>query len=299
MTSDTTVTADTATETILRFRRSERELHWAIALPFMVCYATATILVLVYNVDPSRPFRAVFSWTHRVSGVCLAICPALAILHHWRDFRLHLQNVIRAWAWSWDDVKWLALIGPASFTARVTLPHQGKFNAGEKINFVALNCTYPVYVVTGVIMLLPGTVFMSWLVHVCTAILVATPLFLGHVFMAVVNPDTRTGLPGMISGFVDRHWAHHHYHHWYEEMYGAGPAEAALASIGAGELPDLAAEVEQAPGGPSTDHGARLRLPDGPKCALPVAAPARSPHLDARRVEGPWVDLTAAAEAGK
>jgi hypothetical protein len=38
--------------------------------------------------------------------------------------------------------------------------------------------------------------------------------------MATVNPDTRVGLSGMITGYVDRHWAQHHYRHWYNEHFG-------------------------------------------------------------------------------
>ena len=50
---------------------------------------------------------------------------------------------------------------------------------------------------------------------------IATPLLLGHVFMATVNPDTRPGLRGMITGFVDREWARHHYHLWYVAHFEA------------------------------------------------------------------------------
>ncbi len=37
--------------------------------------------------------------------------------------------------------------------------------------------------------------------------------------MATINPDTRKGLPGMISGHVDRQWAKHHYTRWYRENF--------------------------------------------------------------------------------
>jgi len=201
-------------------------MHWAVALPFMTCYATALILVLVYNPDPSRPYREVVSWTHRISGVCLFILPALNFVRYWRDAGLHLHNVRQAWSWSWQDVRWLFLIVPSS-VIQMTLPHQGKFNAGEKINFMVLCSTYPVYLLTGLLIWFGASPYLSWLVHFSLAI-VATPLLLGHVFMATVNPDTRKGLQGMITGFVDRNWAKHHYHHWYVEHFEA-PARRAWA----------------------------------------------------------------------
>ena len=64
-------------------------MHWAVAIPFMVCYATALILVVVYNPDPTRPYRQVVSWVHRISGLCLLVLPATALARHWRDLRLH------------------------------------------------------------------------------------------------------------------------------------------------------------------------------------------------------------------
>jgi hypothetical protein len=122
--------------------------------------------------------------------------------------------------WSWADVKWLMLVGPATLNKRIKQPDQGKFNAGEKINFMAQMSTYPVYVVTGLLIWFSAVPYMPWLVHFFTAAFVATPLVLGHIFMATVNPDTRVGLSGMITGFVNRHWAQHHYRHWYDELYG-------------------------------------------------------------------------------
>ena len=76
------------------------------------------------------------------------------------------------------------------------------------------------------------------MVHVAMA-MAATPLVLGHVFMATVNPDTRVGLKGMISGWVSREWAWHHYRRWYDEQFGpleplvhAAPAAAESAGVG-------------------------------------------------------------------
>ncbi len=231
---------------ILRFRASERQLHWAIAIPFMVCYTTALILVTVYNPDPTRPYRAIFSWIHRLSGVCLFVLPLSAFARHRRDLDIHFRNARTAWRWRLDDIKWLFLIGPATINKRVELPDQEKFNAGEKLNFVVLTATYPLYIVTGLLIWLPGVAFLSWLIHLSMAA-TATPLILGHIFMATVNPDTKVGLGGMISGFVDRHWAEHHYRCWYEDTFGhltrnpepkAEPEPELLA-----ELPELVSEL--------------------------------------------------------
>jgi hypothetical protein len=130
-----------------------------------------------------------------------------------------------------DDLKWLALAGPAMLNRKVRLPEQHKFNAGEKLNFMALTLTYPILVATGMVILMPGMYFLTWIVHLSVAVL-AAPLILGHIFMAVANPDTRIGLSGMFSGNVDREWAKHHYAKWYRESFGEDEVQEAEGEEG-------------------------------------------------------------------
>jgi formate dehydrogenase subunit gamma len=203
---------------ILRFHRSERILHWAIAGPFLFSLTTALVMVLFYNPDPSRPYRVIFSRLHRSSGVALMVLPLLAAYHARGDARLHLYNIRQAWIWVFDDIKWLALMGLAALNPKIHLPEQGKFNAAEKINFMVLMVTYPLYVCTGLLMWLFPLAILSWLLHFMMAAM-AVPLISGHFFMAVINPASRVGLSGMISGYVDRHWAKHHYRRWYREHH--------------------------------------------------------------------------------
>jgi formate dehydrogenase subunit gamma len=203
---------------ILRFARSERLLHWCIAGPFLISFTTAVVLVFVYNPDRSRPFRYVFATLHRVSGVALIVLPILATLKLRGDARVHFYNIRQAWTWVFDDIKWLSLMFAASFSSRVRLPEQGKFNAAEKLNFMVLMVTYPLYVATGVLIWATHVAVLSWLLHFAMALLSA-PLILGHMYMALLSRSGRPGLQGMISGYVDRHWAKHHYRRWYREHH--------------------------------------------------------------------------------
>lgn len=241
-------------DTILRFRASERHMHWAIAVPFMAAWATAAVLMFVYSSDPSRPYRDAVGLAHRSAGVGLMVLPLVALLRHYYDVAVHLKNTREAWSWRVDDVKWLALMIPATIFKRITLPHQGKFNAAEKINFMVLSATLPLYAATGILIWMHQYAFAAWVVHLTMAGL-ATPLMFGHIYMAVVNPDTRAGLSGMFSGFVDRHWASHHYTRWYHENF---PQPVALADRTA----DAPMPVESS-----------LELPLRPQVALASAMP--------------------------
>ena len=301
-----------APDEILRFRVCERHLHWAIAIPFKICYLTALILVLVYNPFPGRPFRDIFAWIHRLSGVCLATLPPLMLFIHRREFGMHLRNVREAWSWRFDDLKWLLLMGPATVSKSIALPHQGKFNAAEKINFIVVMSTYPLYIATGLAIWFLRPAYLSWMIHFSMAA-AATPLVLGHVFMATVNPDTRVGLKGMISGWVNREWARHHYRHWYDEHFGhhEQPAHAAVSAEPAPPalpaspvLPALAPQPAAAlpiaarPSAPAVPVSARPPVPALPIAARPLvpAAAATERPRAARPVKVLWPPDARAAD---
>lgn len=244
-----------ATE-VLRFHRSEILVHWTIALPFMICFLTGFVLKVFFNLDQTV-LRASLSWVHRTSGGCLVVLPLLVAVWHWKDLGLHLGNVRKAWSWTRHDLRWLVFSGLAAAGFKVTLPEQHKFNAGEKVNFMILTCTYPLFAVTGLLIWLPGVPIASWILHVTVAAAVA-PVMLGHIFMATVNRDTRPGLSGMISGHVDRTWAKHHYRLWYREHHEA--AEVAARSAERGVL----AEPVAADNRPVTSLAQGLRIVEEP-----------------------------------
>jgi len=52
--------------------------------------------VVVYNPDPQRPLRSLFSWTHRLSGVGLIVFPLLAVARSTGDFKVHFYNILQA-----------------------------------------------------------------------------------------------------------------------------------------------------------------------------------------------------------
>ena len=209
-------------DTIRRFVTAERLLHWAIAIPFLGCFVSAMVLVVVYNPDPTRPYRYLFAWMHRVCGTGLVVCPSLVLLATVRHWHIHLYNVRQAWVWRFDDIRWLALMGPAALSKRIVLPDQGKFNAAEKLNFMMVMIFPPLFIASGVLIWFPDTTalgsFFPWIVHFGLVAL-ATPLILGHMIMATINPSTRVGLTGMVSGFVSREWAAHHYARWFREQF--------------------------------------------------------------------------------
>jgi formate dehydrogenase gamma subunit len=184
----------------------------------MLLYATGAMMLINWGEAPPRSIHQAAVWMHQVAGVGLIALPILALLLGRRDWRMYIENVRHGWLWDRNDFRWLILFPRAAIDPRVILPEQGKFNAAEKLNFMMVMATYPVYVITGLLVWMPGVAFYSWLVHLITAFL-GLPLVVGHIYMATVNPSTRIGLEGMITGWVDREWAKYHYRRWYRERF--------------------------------------------------------------------------------
>jgi len=194
-------------------------MHWALATPFLLCYVSALLMALLNTTAIYQSLRAPLSWTHRTSGLCLVGLPFVALILARKDFRVYLRNIKEACTWRLDDVRWIWRAVQAAMGRRVSLPEQGKFNAGQKLNFLLVMGSYPLYVVTGLIIWLPGVGFYSWIAHYALAV-IGTPFLLGHLYMATLHPRMRKSLQGMISGYVDREWAKEQFRRWYRETYG-------------------------------------------------------------------------------
>jgi formate dehydrogenase gamma subunit len=224
-----------AVERILRFHRSERLLHWAIAVPFLVCAGSAFVLVAIFNPDPTMPHREVVSWIHRISGALLVGLPPLVLLTHLRDYKIHINNIKEGTGWSFDDIKWIALFPMSVLSKKVKLPEEGKFNGAEMMNFCMVLSMYPIMGSTGIIIWTMGSALLPWLIHFSLAAAMM-PLIGGHIFMATTFPATRVGLSGMFTGMVDRSWASHHYRRWFKENFDPLPGDDHHAPLGAPEM---------------------------------------------------------------
>jgi formate dehydrogenase subunit gamma len=272
-TADVARTAPARPDLILRFKTAEIMVHWSIAVPFLMCYVSGVILKLFFNLSPGGEnlAREILRTLHRIGGAGLIVLPTTSAILHRKDFGIHLYNIRKAWSWTVDDIKWLFLMGLAAISPRFHLPEQHKFNAAEKLNFMMVMVTYPVFITSGVLLLMPGTWFVTWVIHVAVALAV-TPLVLGHIYMATVNPSTRVGLPGMVSGRVDRTWAKHHYRKWYREHFEGPRNRPAVPDAGSMAL-EAPAHLRCTACGAEHDVASWLTVIDSVMGGRPIACP--------------------------
>jgi formate dehydrogenase gamma subunit len=108
-------------------------------------------------------------------------------------------------------------------------PAVGKFNAGQKANALLSFGATAALLGTGLILginYVSKKVFTADFVesvfplHTWVALLF-TPVLLGHLYLALVNPSTRESLRAITRGRVRRDWAARHHGGWLAEVDAA------------------------------------------------------------------------------
>jgi formate dehydrogenase subunit gamma len=211
--------ADTTPARIRRFTRTERTLHWLVALTFFTMLVTGLFLYfpgLAHYVDRPTAKR----W-HLWSAIAmLASFVLVPLLGNGRAVR----ESARAVQWSdADDVAWLRG-STRHMRGKLEAPPQGRFNAGQKLNTSISAALLVLLGITGTLLWL-GERDTRWrfsgsvTVHDLSSIAIVV-LVMGHVYLAVLNPSTRHAMHGMLGGDVDLEWARHHHAKWVDEVSG-------------------------------------------------------------------------------
>jgi len=189
---------------LLRFTRSERWVHRAVAILMGICLATAAIL---YIDVLSQLFghRALVEWIHVIAGICLPIPIIFGLLS--KAFRSDAGRLNR---FTRNDWKWLR-----SRQRRDGRIPVGKFNAGQKLNANFQLGAIFMMLGTGLIMrfanfwpvsLRTGATFVhDWMAYAILA------MVLGHMYMANRDPHA---LRGMRTGYVPASWARREHKAW-------------------------------------------------------------------------------------
>ena len=190
---------------VKRFTVSERAVHWLTAFAFF------SLLISGLVVGRRGTFHDVmYAWHLASAGMLLGGVALIVVAGNRRALRgtAHELSSLDV-----EDREWLGAIG-ARLLSGAPEPPAGRFNAGQKINFVLVCILLAVLYVTGVDTILAGThhnlIFGGHkLATIALCVLVAGPLY-----MALVNRATRHALRGVLTGEVDREWARKHYPRW-------------------------------------------------------------------------------------
>jgi formate dehydrogenase subunit gamma len=195
-----------------RFDRTERLLHWAFAIPFILAMATGLGLFFP-ELAKLAGNRELVRDLHRFTGLATVLLPGLVLV--FGDRRNVRRDVREVDLWSDDDRRWFRSWVWRKFGGRDRLPAQGRFNAGQKFNAVLTAGCVLWLAVTGLV-IFPGVHPPFWLVANSRnlhnlAWIILTPAVIGHVYLAAIYPPTRPGLSGIITGRVPMAWLRQHH----------------------------------------------------------------------------------------
>ncbi|MCL6520943.1 MAG: cytochrome b/b6 domain-containing protein [Firmicutes bacterium] len=202
---------------IPRFSAFQRAFHWTYAAAFLVLLATG----LTFFVPALAPWNGPATrLVHRIAALVLMLSGLSYALLDGREFLVDLRQMLH---WPREDWRWMKA-GPAFYTtARGELPPQGRYNAGQKLNLWIQMVAFVLFAATGLVMWFGrGSVsqeLFRWMVvgH-DLAFILASGMFLLHLYLSLVHPYTRSSLEAMKTGSVSLAYAAQEHPLWLEEL---------------------------------------------------------------------------------
>lgn len=202
-------------KTVQRFTPSERWFHNTVMFTFMLLLITG-LGMLYFNLagEQGSP-RKFLVFVHEMIALLFIGGPIIAFTLG--DRAIWNENITILTSWTRLDIEWLIKKPLAAVSSRFTLPEEDKFNPGQKTWALFAITNVFLLTVTGIIMWTTGSPIAALVIHTILAILIMVAVS-GHIFMAVINPDTRPGLGSILDGEVDAEWAKRHHPIWIERM---------------------------------------------------------------------------------
>ncbi len=192
---------------IFRFDITTRALHWTHAIIFIWLLATGIGIFLTPKSLLGDPLTKML---HMYATLPFIVLPA--VLYIFGSARTH-DDVKELISWNGDDMRWF--IG---FLKKNKTSVKGKFNAGQKANFLVTLLLIAGLSLSGFVVWMKSMfsvdfVELNFIVHDSFAILAAL-LLTGHIVFALYYSES---LRGIIYGEVDAGWAEVHYPNWIEQ----------------------------------------------------------------------------------
>ncbi len=200
-------------KTVLRFTPSERWLHNLVMFTFVLLLTTGLAMIYFNLRGEHEDAREFLVMVHEILGLIFVIGPPIFFVTGRKAWKENFSEVIH---FTKADFKWL-MEQPLGVIKEIKHAPAGKFNAGQKIWIsIALGGSV-VLALTGIYIWIVDSPILSLFIHSGVTFLMV-PALLGHMYMALVNKETRPGITSIIDGEVDVRWAKEHHGLWLDKM---------------------------------------------------------------------------------
>jgi formate dehydrogenase subunit gamma len=198
---------------IERYNANERSNHWITAISFVLLALSGLAMFHPAMFWLSALFGG-GQWMrilHPFIGVVMFLSFAGLVLRFWH------HNVIDS-----DDVRWLKQIGDVLNNREDRLPEVGRYNAGQKMLFVALVVCMALLLLSGIVIwrryfsaYFPiELIRLAVLVHAAAAFVIIAGIIV-HIYAAIWVKGT---MGAMLKGFVTPGWARKHHPRWFRSL---------------------------------------------------------------------------------
>lgn len=190
---------------ILRFDIYSRVLHWSHALVFLWLLITGIALFFTPKSLLGDPF---IKMAHLYASFPFILLPLIIYLRGSISIR---NDIIELMEWRRDDLHWFM-----ELFKNVKTDVSGKFNAGQKANFLVVLLLIMGFSLTGFLVWMKSMfsrsfVELNFIIHDSLAIL-SILLLTGHITLALYYSES---LKCIIYGKIDASWAKEHYPNWF------------------------------------------------------------------------------------
>jgi formate dehydrogenase subunit gamma len=198
---------------IERYNANERSNHWVTAISFVLLALSGLAMFHPAMFWLSALFGG-GQWMrilHPFIGVVMFLSFAGLVLRFWH------HNVIDS-----DDVRWLKQIGDVLNNREDRLPEVGRYNAGQKMLFVALVVCMALLLLSGIVIwrryfsaYFPIDVIrLAVVVHAAAAFVIIAGIIV-HIYAAIWVKGT---MGAMLKGYVTPGWARKHHPRWFRSL---------------------------------------------------------------------------------
>lgn len=200
--------------TVERWNKFERYLHWFTAITFILLMITGlsllygrTLFIPLLGHEVFSSYASIAKLIHNYTGLLFMVGLLLMIVS-WLKHNLPDKT----------DIQWFLQFGGMIGDKH---PSAKRMNAGEKGWFWTLFFAGTLVVVSGLILDFPNfdqereLLQLAHITHVVLA-LVLIAFSLGHIYIGTIG--TEGALEGMVTGQVDTTWAKQHHDLWYAEL---------------------------------------------------------------------------------
>lgn len=206
---------------VVRFTAAERAAHWIHFVAFTVLLVTGMLIYMPWlHTFVGGAAGEASRLTHRAAAVLFIAAPLVYLIFSPREFFYSLKE---SFTWGADDLGWLKNAWGYYTRGKLgTMPPQGKYNSGQKLNALTQIISFGLFLITGLVMWfgkgsVPPNIFLASVILHDLSVIATVLLFILHLYLVALHPMMRESITAMFEGTVTRAFAEEHHGKWLSE----------------------------------------------------------------------------------